>query len=202
MTATELAAFGIASGVFNTIAFVPYIRDILHGNTKPQRVTFWIWFVVSAVGFFGQRAGGAHWSLIWAFSSLLGTGVVAGLSVKYGYGTFHRRDAISLVVTAIGVALALFLHSPLIAVSTAVLIDVVGSSLTLHKTWVAPETEPFFAWVLSLIAATCGLVAVGHWQPAIFLAPLLNFVVNLLMVGLTARHKPAPAFSKVVSEEK
>lgn len=70
----------------------------------------------------------------------------------------------------------------------------------MRKTWVAPETEPFFAWVLSLIAATCGLVAVGHWQLAIFLAPLLNVMINVLMVGLVARYKLAFAAPKVTTE--
>ena len=60
MTVTELAVFGIASGILNIVAFIPYIREILRGNTKPQRATYWIWFTVSAVGFLGQRAGGAH----------------------------------------------------------------------------------------------------------------------------------------------
>lgn len=198
---TELAVFGIASGILNIVAFIPYIREILRGNTKPQRATYWIWFTVSAVGFLGQRAGGAHWSLVWAFSSLLGTGIVASLSVKYGYDTFHLRDGLGLTAATIGAVLALLLHSPLIAVLTAVLIDAVGSGPTLHKTWLAPATEPLFAWILSLIAATCGVMAVGRWQPTIFLAPLLNFTINVLMVGLIAYHKPTLIPSSVAAEE-
>jgi hypothetical protein len=202
MTVTELAVFGIASGILNIVAFIPYTREILRGNTKPQRATYWIWFTVSAVGFLGQRAGGAHWSLVWAFSSLLGTGIVAGLSVKYGYGTFHLRDGLGLAATTIGVVLALLLSSPLVAVLTVVLIDAVGSGLTLHKTWLAPDTEPLFAWIISLVAATCGLIAVGHWLPVIFLAPLLNFVINVLMVWLIAHHKPELTLSSIAVEEK
>ncbi|HSX05101.1 MAG TPA: hypothetical protein VLF69_01385 [Candidatus Saccharimonadales bacterium] len=202
MTEAALATLGVLSGVLNTLAFVPYIRAIVRGKAKPQRTTFWIWFVVSAVGFFGQQAGGAQWSLVWAFSGLLGTLVVASLSIKYGYGTFHWRDGLSLAVTAVGAVLAVVLHSPLLAVTTAVLIDAVGAGLTVHKTWLAPYTEPLFAWTISLVAALCGVLAVGRWQPAIFLAPLFNLVMNVSMVGLIAYRRPRLAPTDVAVEQK
>ncbi len=190
MTEAQLATFGILAGVFNSLGFIPYIRDILKGNTKPQRATYWIWFTVSVVAFFGQWAGGARWTLVWSFTALAGTGTVAVLSLKYGYKSFHRLDGLAILATIIGVALSLIFRSPLLAVVTAVLIDAIAASLLLHKTWLAPHTEHIWAWTISLTAATCGVLAVGHWQPAVYLAPLLNLAVNLLMVTFIIYRKP------------
>ncbi len=75
-----------------------------------------MWFSLSLVGFFGQLAGGARWSLVLALSSTIVGGATALLSIKYGYGRFHRRDAIALLVTVTGIALSLVYDNPLIVV--------------------------------------------------------------------------------------
>lgn len=190
MTETQLATLGISSGVINLIATIPYIRDILRGNTKPERATYWIWFILSFVGFFAQLAGGARWSLLLSLSSTIAGGVTAVLSLKYGYGRFHRRDGIALIVTGIGVITSLIYQSPLVAVATVVLIQVIAAGLTLYKTWYAPYTENYLAWRISSVGTLCGVLAVGEYHPAIFLSPLANFMINILMVIIIFTRRP------------
>jgi len=182
MNETVLATLGITSGVINLGASIPYFIDIFRGNTKPERATWWMWFALGAVGLFGQIAGGARWSLVLSVSSVLVAGATALLSIKYGYGRFHRRDGISLLVTVIGIVLSLIYNSPLIVVATVVVIDSIAGGLTLYKTWFAPLTENLTAWSTSTVGVTCGLLAVGDFRPVIFLSPLSNFLVNILMV--------------------
>jgi hypothetical protein len=184
MSETSLAIFGISAGLLNLVASIPYFIDIFRGNTEPERATWWMWFALSTVGLFAQLAAGARWSLILAISSAVVGGATAVLSVKYGYGKFHRRDGVALAITAIGIALSIIFNSPLIAVSTVVLIDAIAGALTIYKTWYAPRTESHLAWGISTVAVTCGLLAVGQYHPAIFLAPLTNFIINILMLAI------------------
>lgn len=190
MAETQLAVLGISSGLINLAATVPYIRDILRGNTKPERATYWMWFTLSLVGFFAQLAGGARWSLILSLSSTIVGGVTAVLSIKYGYGRFHLRDGLALIITALGIALSFIYHSPLLALLTVVLIDLVGASLTLYKTWYAPFTENLLAWQISIAGTLCGVLAVGQYSPVIFLSPLSNFLINVFMVALIISRRP------------
>lgn len=181
---TILAILGVSSGILNLVASVPYFLDILRGNTKPERATWWIWFMLALVSLFAQIAGGARWSLVLAFSSTAVTGATALLSLKYGFGRFHRRDAAAIIVTVIGIAFAFIYDSPLIAVLTVFLIDAIAAGLTVYKTWHAPRTENLTAWSISAVAVTCGLLSVGSYQPAIFLSPLSNFLINISMVSI------------------
>ena len=182
MNETLLAGLGITAGLINLLASIPYFLDIFRGNTKPERATWWMWFSLSLVGFFGQLAGGARWSLVLALSSTIVAGVTALLSIKYGYGRFHRRDGIALLLTAIGIALSLAYNNPLIVIGVVVAIEVLAGGLTLYKTWYSPLTESFTSWRISTVGVTCGLLAVGNYTPAIFLSPLSNFLINISMV--------------------
>lgn len=182
MNETVLATLGIAAGIINLSASIPYFIDIFRGNTKPERATWWMWFALGSVGLFGQIAGGARWSLILAITSVLVAGATAALSLKYGYGKFRRRDGIALLITAVGIVLSLVYRNPLIVISTIFIIDSIAGGLTIYKTWYAPLTESIAAWSISTVGVTFGLLAVGSYRPAIFLLPLSNFLVNLLMV--------------------
>lgn len=190
MNDTVLATLGITAGIINLVASIPYFIDIFRGNTKPERATWWMWFTLSTVSLFGQRAGGARWSLILSVSSAIVGGATAVLSIKYGYGKFHRRDALALVATAVGTVLSVVYDNPLIVIATVTIIDVVACGLTLYKTWHAPFTENLTAWSVSTIGVTCGLLAVGNYRPAIFLSPLSNFLINVLMVATIIYRRP------------
>jgi len=190
MTETQLAIAGISSGLLNLIATVPYILDVLRGNTKPERATWWMWFILSVVGFFAQLAAGAHWSLVLSATSSIVGGITALLSIKYGFGRFHRRDGAALFITGLGVMLSFVYRDPLIAVVTVVLIDALGGGLTLYKTWYAPYTENLLAWQISTVGTLCGVLAVGKYHPAIFLSPLSNFLINVMMLVLILYRRP------------
>ena len=130
MSETVLATIGVAAGIINLTASIPYFIDIFRGNTKPERATWWIWFALGSVGLFGQIAGGARWSLVLATTSVLVAGATAVLSVKYGYGKFHTRDGVALLITAVGIVLSFIYHNPLIVISAIFIIDsIAGCSM-------------------------------------------------------------------------
>jgi hypothetical protein len=188
MNETTLAALGIAASLLNAAGLLPYLRDILRHKTKPERATWWVWFAITTVGFFAQWAGGARWSLLLTLSSAIDVGIIAVLSIPFGYGTFHQRDTISLVVAGIGIAVSLMLRSPLLAVLVVVCVDLTGAWLTIVKVWVAAHTETLIAWELSFVAALCGLLAVGAYYPARFLYPLYGVITNRL-ITLTVMYR-------------
>ena len=56
---SSLVIFGILAGVFSAISYPPYIVAILKGKAKPERASWLIWSVLTAMGFFTQLAVGA-----------------------------------------------------------------------------------------------------------------------------------------------
>lgn len=179
MNGTTLAVFGIASGILNIIALMPYVRDIFRGKTKPERAAWWIWFALAVIAFGAQVAAGARWSLLLVLSGVIGTGTIAILSLFYGYGKFHKRDTISLIIAGLGVVLAFNLQSPLLALLVVITVDLAGTWLIMAKSWIAPHTETLSAWALTVAASCLGLLSIENYDLAIYLHPVYLILVNV-----------------------
>lgn len=190
MTDAQLATFGLTAGALNLIAEIPAIKGIFAGTNKPERGTWWMWFIISFIGLFGQLAGGARWSAVLSVTSTIVGGLIAFLSIKYGFGRFHLRDGLGIAVAILGGVYSVLVHNPLIAVVIVVIIELFAAGLTVYKAWYAPFTENFLAWRISLVGTICGVLAVGKYQPVIYLPPLSNFLINFTMVSLIAIRRP------------
>lgn len=190
MSETVLATLGVSSAIVNTIGLVPYIRDILKNKTKPERATWWVWLVLNVIAFGAQLAAGATWSLGLTAGILLSVGTIAVLSIKYGYGTFHSRDLIAIIIAILGAGISLLVNSPLLAILVVVIVDAVGYALTLIKTWAAPYTETLISWVLAVISALLGVLALGSLDFTQALYPAYVLLGNILLVTVIMYRRP------------
>jgi hypothetical protein len=193
MSTALLAALGIASAVVNTIGLIPYLKDIFKHKTKPERATWWIWVALNAVAFTAQVGAGATWSLLLTAGELLSIGVIAYLSLNYGYGRLQQRDIISLLVAMLGLILWKFTNDPIFAIAIVVLIDLLGFWLTVTKTWKAPHTETLISWICAGFAGTFGTLAVGKLNFTQLLYPLYIMLANWLLVWVIVYRRKALA---------
>jgi hypothetical protein len=182
MSETTLAILGIAAPIINTIGLVPYLRDIFRHKTKPERATWWIWLALVVIALVAQMAAGATWSLGFTIGNTIAIGIIAVLSIPYGYGRFRLRDAVSLFVASVGVVLSLLTRSPLAALLTVVAVDAAGFWLTIAKTWEAPHSETLLSWKLSTVAAMASVLSVGALSFTKLLYPFYVFLGNALLV--------------------
>jgi hypothetical protein len=134
--------------------------------------------------FFAQASAGATWLLVASASYVLASGFIAVLSLRYGYGKFHKRDIISLVIAAFGLVAWLIANKPIIAILIVIVIDFAGFWLTLLKTWKAPYTETLISWQLACLSSVLSVFAAGSLKPAIILYPLYSVVGSALLVWL------------------
>jgi hypothetical protein len=178
MSTTLLATFGILSATVNTIGMIPYVKDVFKHKTKPERATWWIWLALGTVAISAQVAAGSTWSLFMVGAQTTAVAVIAFLSVKYGYGTFKRKDFISLLIAMFGLVLWKITSDPLYALLIVVAIDALAVWLTAAKTWKAPHTETLIAWILSSLAGLFGLLAVGKPNLTQLIYPLYILTAN------------------------
>jgi hypothetical protein len=176
--------FGIAAAVLNCIGTVPYVRDILRGKTKPERGMWWVYSALFVVLFIAQAESGAGWLLLVTGAYIAAALLIAGLSLRYGYGGFHWRDTVSLVVAGIGLAAWWMLDQPLITALLIIGVDFAGSWLTLVKAWHAPHTETLVSWQLSLVAAVCSLFAIDTVNASTLAYPVYAVVGGAFVVWL------------------
>lgn len=185
--------FGILSGVVIFFGGPPYLLDILKGKTKPQRTTWFIWSVLGVISFTSQLKLGAHWSLVYVGLNAAGNIAVFLLSMKYGIGGWRKLDVLALCIATIGVTIALYVDSPLIALLGSILADFSGTSLTLYKTYLQPTTETSITWFFLGTSSLFAAMAVGKWDVSLLLYPLYLSAVTygvLVMQWLSAVMHP------------
>jgi hypothetical protein len=178
----SLAIFGILSGVFSAISYPPYIIAILKGEAKPERASWLIWSVLTAMGFFTQLAVGATHSLWLPGIQGIGVIVVLILSIRYGFGGLLKRDVITLIAAAVTLFIWYVTDNAVLAVYLTVLINAMGAWLTIVKAYEHPESETLITWALSGTGGFFGLLAVGVYDLPILAYPFYIFICNFAVV--------------------
>jgi hypothetical protein len=177
-----LEILGIIGGLFGLVSCVPYIRDIFLLKVKPQRATFLIWSVLGVIAFFSQLAKGATNSLWLPGLETFGAIIIFILSIKYGVGGFNKRDYIALFIALIGLVIWYFTKEAAVALYLIIIVDGVGTYLTVHKAYNFPESETHFAWILSAIGGVFALISVGSFNVILLSYPIYLIFANLAVL--------------------
>lgn len=180
MSILEVA--GISAGILAAVAYVPYIRDILNGDAKPERASWLIWVVLAGIAFFSQRTEGARASLWFVGLDGLGALIILLLAIKHGVGGLTRRDKVGLVAAGIGLVLWYVTRHATIALLMTIVVDASGTSLTVLKTYEDPSSETYAMWVMVTIAGILTIVSVGRIDIALLVYPLYIFLANFAVV--------------------
>jgi hypothetical protein len=169
---------GFLTSLILFIGFIPYLRDVLRGKTRPERASWLIWGILGSIAFASQYAEGASWSLLLpGIDTALGI-IIFFLSIPYGTGGLAKRDIISLIIAGIGLLFWYFTDQPLLALLITIGIDMSGSWLTIVKTYEQPDSETAFAWVMSSLAGVPAALSVGSWSLPLLIYPLYIIVAN------------------------
>ncbi len=170
---------GYLSGLAILASFVPYIKDIFLGKTKPERISWLIWTILGAISFFSQLAKGASDSLILTGAQAVGDFIIFILAIKHGIGGFLKRDIIALIGAGVGLFLWYITQEAAVALFVVIFIDAVGAVLTVIKSYEKPATETVSSWVLTFAGGFFACIAVGSFNFV-----LLSFPVYICLASL------------------
>lgn len=177
-------ALGIVSGLLATVAIVPYVRDILHGTTRPNVVSWSLWVVLLAIAALAQFSAGASWSLVLVVGDLIGTAAVLVLClVGYGYGKYSWLDGLCFALALVAIVLWQITEQPLLAIGLAALADFLASVPTLAKAYRDPKSEEPTQFFIIATAALLGVFSTSIFDPANLAFPLYLFCINAAIGG-------------------
>lgn len=157
---------GIASAVLSIYAFWPYIRDILANRTRPERASWLIWAVLSAVSLLSQIYEGAEGSLGFAVAQTAGTVIICGLTFWKTSGLrFQTEDSQVLTATAVGIWLWAEMESAAYSLFVTITMSMLGGVLTMQKAYNDPKSETWSTWAAFFVSGALAVVAIGgdHW---------------------------------------
>ena len=174
------------------IAGLDYLRSAIKGEVKPNRVTWFFWFLIPLIGALGQIKSGVGREVIFtlalAFPPFLIT--LTSLLNKKAYWQVTKFDLLMGTLALIGLFLWQLTSNPVWAVIFSVLADASAGIPTLIKAYQHPETEKPIFFTLNTIGSFFVLLTVQRWHLENFLYPLyftlLSFT-GLLLITLAKR---------------
>lgn len=174
-----------ATLLINGIGTGLYVRGVLSGAVRPNRVTWGILSVAPIVAGCAMLAHGV--SLAGAFYTFL-TGLgplticISTFFTRHPVWRIRRFDIACGVLSLVGLLLWLISGDGLIAIVLAMAADGLAFLPTILKAWQYPETERAQPFILSGCGAVLSLMIVSDWTIISIAFPLYILVVDTLTV--------------------
>jgi len=192
---TLAALFGLLSVVVMLAARVSYFTSIWQGKTQPHAFSWFIWGVISSIGFaaqFAEGAGAGSWARGFGAVTCF---VLVGISLTRGERNITRADWTTLCIALLAVPLWVLMKTPLWSVVLVCLIDTAGYLPTVRKSWHKPRSESALSYSLGSLGAVLTLLAIENYTVSTWLYPAVLAVSNGAMAVfliLRAARLPAP----------
>ncbi|ABI77030.1 putative membrane protein [Hyphomonas neptunium ATCC 15444] len=179
--------FGLGALLLTFIAFFPYIRSILRGQTRPHAFSWMIWgastFVV-AMAQLSDGAGVGAWPI--AVSGLI-TLLVAWLAYRRSAGMHVTRvDWAFLLLALSALPFWYFTETALPAVIILTGVDLLGFGPSIRKAYTHPYEENVAFFLLGAFRNAMVLLALEHYSWTTALFPAAVGVACLLFAALVA----------------
>ncbi len=165
------------------IAFVPYIRSIRQGRTKPHVFSWVIWGTTTFVVFLAQLAdggGAGAWPI--GVSGII-TLYVAGLAyARKSDSTITRMDWLFFTLAMTALPFWYVTDDPLWAVVILTAVDVMGFGPTFRKAHSHPFEENLTFFALFVARNVIAIFALAHYSVTTVLFPAAIAVVSLMLI--------------------
>ncbi|MBI1309538.1 MAG: hypothetical protein GC129_06825 [Proteobacteria bacterium] len=148
--------FVFLAAFINLIGGVSYVVETYRGNTKPNRVSWFLWALAPMVAVAAQLASGIGWSTLIVFM----TGFcpllvfIASFTNPHAYWQLTWLDYACGILSLVGLILWAITKDPVLAVVFSILSDGLAALPTILKSYTNPETEDANAFIFAAIGTS------------------------------------------------
>ncbi len=158
--------------VLTLVAFLPYIRSILWGNTRPHVFSWVIWGSTTFVIFLAQladRGGAGAWPI--GVSGVITLCVAVLAYLNKSDTTITRVDWLFLVMAMTALPSWYVTADPLWAVVILTAVDVIGFGPTIRKAYDHPHEEQLLFYLIFVVRNVIVMAALEHYSLTTVLFP-------------------------------
>lgn len=180
----SLSAIAIA---LTFAAFVPYIRAIANGTTKPHVFSWVIWGSTTFAVFLAQlegKGGVGAWPI--GVSGSITTFIAWLAYLKRADITITRTDWLFLISALSSLPLWYFTSDPLWAVVILTTVDVLGFGPTLRKAYSSPYSESLLFFALFVVRNILVISALEYYSVTTVLFPAVVAVACMLFIAMVS----------------
>ncbi len=172
---------GIVATILVFFGYIPYIRDIVKGKTKPHVYSWFLWGFLTLIAFalqLSDKAGsGAFVTLAAAIMCFVV--IIFGFIYKSKV-KIVKSDTIFLIFAIISLGLWLIAKQPVLSVILTVIIDLLGFAPTIRKSWNNPFSETLTFYYLNSIRFGLAIIALQKYSLLTALYPITWLMANIL----------------------
>ena len=175
-------AIGIA---FMAVSYGVYIISIFKGETRPHPFSWFIWGLLTAIGFFAQISDGAGVGAIITFSSAVISFIIAVIGyIKRENIIISKTDKWAFGFSLLAIPLWLITDTPLWSVILITIIDTTGFYPTYRKSWFAPQQESALSFSLGGFKHIFTVLALENYSVITALFPLSLVIMNFSFIAM------------------
>lgn len=163
--------FVIVGAIIGFIGALSYIISTLKGQTKPNRISWFIWALAPMIAFAAELDKGVGLQSLMTF-------MVGFNPLLIFLASFVNKKS------DIGIVIWLIIGEGNVAIFFAILADGLAAIPTLVKSYYFPETENYFGFLTAVISAGLTLLTIDNWNFAHYGFPLYIFLITIVLVVL------------------
>lgn len=166
-----------------------YLKDTLKGETKPNRVTFFLWGAAPLVSYYAQRTSGDGNQIFYTLTiALMPFAILAASFVdKRAYWATTKFDIACGVLAVAALVILVSTGNGLLALMLSIVADFSAALPTLLKSYKFPETETMLAYAFEIVSATIVLFTIHHWVLINYGFAVYILFMNILFTVLLVR---------------
>jgi len=168
------------------IAFLPYIRSILQGQTRPHVFSWVIWGCTTFIVFLAQladNAGAGAWPI--GISGIITLYVAILAYIKKSDCMISRIDWLFFILAMTSLPFWYLTSDPLWAVVILTVVDVIGFGPSLRKAFFNPFEEHLTFFVIMALRNLIAILALENYTLTTVLFPVTIAIACLVLILLT-----------------
>lgn len=151
---------GLISGIFLILGYIPYIYAVIKKTTTPNRASWFIWALSTAIILFGVKETGTNEAIWVPIADAIGCFAIFILAIPLGVGGWSKTDKISLFICIASIIVLIFTGNALLALLMNLIIYISGYIPTIQKSLKHPASESKIAWSFFLVGVLLNLITV------------------------------------------
>ena len=166
------------------VAAFLYIRSMLKGWAKPNKITWLMWSIAPFIATAAAISNGVGWAVLPVFMSGFLPFLVFGASffVKKSFWKLSSFDYFCGALSALALILWYVTKDPNMAIVFSIISDGLAAAPTLAKTWQNPETESAWPFIIGIFNAATSVTAATMFSFSELAFPVYLIAINILLV--------------------
>lgn len=174
---------GTLAIILTFAGYVPYIRDVISGKTKPHVYSWIAWSLVGGIVFALQITNGAGTAALVTLAAQAAALFVIYLTLKHKVASRATvADALFIVFALLSFVLWLVVKQPLLAALLATATDLLSFVPTIRKSWQDPHSETLLFYLFNTLRFALAALAISNYSLVTTLYPVSWLVLNGLFV--------------------